>query len=210
MAKTFHNLIILDKSGSMTSIRNAALAGLNETIGTIRRIGRETSCPQMVSVLPFCGCTTEYIVKNKPVDEVKSFTAADYEPCCSTPLLDAIGRGCTELKKQVGADKEAVVSVTIITDGYENASTEWTYPAVKALIEGLKSEGWLFAFIGANIDVEKVSVDLAIDNSMSFEANEEDTAAMWEKERNARAKWSRTRAESPCCDASANNGYFKI
>ena len=31
-----YNLIILDKSGSMSSIANAAIAGFNETVGGIR------------------------------------------------------------------------------------------------------------------------------------------------------------------------------
>ena len=42
MAKKFFNLIVLDKSGSMMSIRDAAIAGVNETIGTIRRVKRES------------------------------------------------------------------------------------------------------------------------------------------------------------------------
>jgi len=212
MAKKFFNLIILDKSGSMMSIRNAAIAGVNETIGTIRRIKNETGCAQEVSILPFCGCSTDYMLRDAEVDNAPVITISNYMPCCSTPLLDAIGKGCTELRKHIGEEKDFAVSVTIITDGYENSSKEWTYNSVKALIESLKAEGWLFAFIGANIDVAEVSKRMAIDNAMSFSADEDGTRAMFEKERAARSRWSARVAEAPdgASPKEANENYFDI
>lgn len=211
MSKKFYNLIILDKSGSMCSIAGAAVAGVNETLGIIRKAKKETGCDQEVSILPFCGCSTDYMLRNVPVDRITPVTSEQYQPCCSTPLLDAIGKGCTELKKHIGAEKDIAVSVTIITDGYENSSKEWTYPAVKALIEGLKAEGWLFAFIGANIDVNAVSQKMAIDNTLSFEADEDGTRAMFERESLSRARWSRAMAQAPSCASAAdiNRDYFR-
>ncbi len=210
MAKKFFNLIILDKSGSMMSIRDAAIAGVNETIGTIRSIKRETDCPQEVSILPFCGCSTDYMLENAEVDKAPVITADNYRPCCSTPLLDAIGKGCTRLKTHIGDTKDIAVSVTIITDGYENASKEWTYNSIKSLIESLKAEGWLFAFIGANIDVAKVSEQMAIDNAMAFSADEEGTRRMFEKERASRMRWSERVASAPDCASPCemNEDYF--
>lgn len=210
MAKKFFNLIVLDKSGSMMSIRDAAIAGVNETIGTIRRVKRETGCEQEVSILPFCGCSTDYMLENAEVDSAPVITTANYQPCCSTPLLDAIGKGCTRLKKHIGDTKDYAVSVTIITDGYENASTEWTYKSIKALIESLKAEGWLFAFIGANIDVEKISKEMAIDNAMAFSASVEGTKEMFDKECSSRMRWSRRMASAPdgvSCN-ELNEDYF--
>lgn len=211
MAKKFFNLIVLDKSGSMMSIRDAAIAGVNETIGTIRRVKRETGCEQEVSILPFCGCSTDYMLENAEVDSAPVITTANYQPCCSTPLLDAIGKGCTRLKKHIGDTKDYAVSVTIITDGYENASTEWTYKSIKALIESLKAEGWLFAFIGANIDVEKISKEMAIDNAMAFSASVEGTKEMFDKECSSRMRWSRRMASAPGCAKAdeINKDYFE-
>ncbi len=208
MATKFYNLIILDRSGSMTTIRQAAVAGVNETLGTIRKIGKETESQQLVSLLAFCGCSKEYIIRDKDIHRVGPLTLADYQPCCSTPLYDAIGAGCTALRKLVGNDPEARVSVTIITDGYENSSSEWTQPAVAALIKELKAQGWLFAFIGANIDVKKVSFTLSIDNSISFQADEEGTQQMFDKECRARSRWARTAASAPADAAPMNDGYF--
>lgn len=51
------------------------------------------------------------------------------------------------------------------------------------MIKQLKEAGWNFNFIGANIDVEKVSRSMNIDNSMEFEQSCEGTRAMFEKEK---------------------------
>ena len=54
------------------------------------------------------------------------------------------------------------------------------------MIEALKEQGWNFNFIGANIDVSRVSRSLNIDNAMEFKQDEAGTAEMFEKERRSR------------------------
>jgi hypothetical protein len=83
-----------------------------------------------------------------------------------TPLYDAIGNTITKIHKLMENEENAIASVTIITDGYENASKEYSHKAIKSLIEAYKSEGWLFAYIGADHDVETVSYSLSIDNKL--------------------------------------------
>ena len=78
-----------------------------------------------------------------------------------TPLYDAIGNTITAVHRMMENDRNAIASVTIITDGYENASKEYTHTAIRSLIEAYKSEGWLFAYIGADHDVEAVSFSLS-------------------------------------------------
>ncbi|MCM1450377.1 MAG: VWA domain-containing protein [Clostridiales bacterium] len=207
----FYNLIILDRSGSMTSIRNEAVAGVNETLGTIKayaRQHRETS--QHVSLLTFCGCTKKYVYDNQPIKEIAEFTRDMYHPCCSTPLYDAIGMSCSKLLALTAGDPQARVSVTIITDGYENASEEWNHAGIAKLIADLKSRGWLFAYIGAEHDVEKVALSININNTLQFSRNEESTRAMFERECKSRSRWMDKARE--CKDMGAmpcaNEGYF--
>lgn len=191
-----HNLIILDRSGSMASIAEQAIAGVNETIGTIRQAGRTKDMRQYLSVVSFCGCTTSLFCKNEPIENVRTMTAADYQPCCSTPLYDAMGQSLTALREHVGRRQDVAVSVTIITDGYENASRRWTSEAVKALVELLKADGWLFAYIGANQNLDEVKFNVAIDNCMAFAATPEGTKRMFNMERKARSRWM------DCCSDS--------
>ena len=88
-----------------------------------------------------------------------------------------MGNALNALRKSV-TDDDAVL-VTIITDDYENASTEYNGPAIKKLVEAMKSKGWLFTYIGANQDVEAVASTISITNTLSFAANVDGTAAMF-------------------------------
>ena len=171
-----YNVIILDKSGSMSSIAKQAIDGVNETIASIKR-GQELHPEQdnQLTLVAFCGCELRKIYEQTPIGEVRPITTRDYRPCCMTPLYDAIGNTITAVHRMMENDRNAIASVTIITDGYENASKEYTHTAIRSLIEAYKSEGWLFAYIGADHDVEAVSFSLSIDNHMAFEKSEEDT-----------------------------------
>ena len=187
---TVYNVIILDKSGSMSSIRQQAIGGVNETLGTIRVQKRDNpDLQQVVTLVSFCSCETRLIVDAKPIDEVRDITANDYTPCCCTPLYDAVGNTITRVHGKVEGRDDVAVSVTIITDGYENASREFSGKAVKALIDAYKNEGWLFAYIGADHDVEAVATDLSINNYMVFDKSVEGTKKMFARERRSRNKW---------------------
>ena len=182
MNNTFYNVVILDKSGSMSSIRKQAIDGVNETFGSIRSSQKKhPDMKQLVTLVAFCGCEQKVIYENTPIDEVKDITQNDYQPCCTTPLYDTIGNVCSRLHNQVKGDATASVAVTIITDGYENASREFSGKAIKALIEAYKEDGWMFAYIGADHDVEAVAFSLAIDNHMSFNKTEAGTTQMFAK-----------------------------
>ncbi len=209
MAKKVYNLIILDRSGSMESIREATVAGINQTLDSIRKAA-DTGLTQLVTIMPFCGCSMDDICHNAPIGRVTNLTSADFRPCCMTPLYDAIGRACTRLRKEIDGDHDSAVSVTIITDGYENASREWDGHSVRSLIESLRAKGWMFAYIGANQDTAKVSFELSITNHMSFKANPADTKAMFARESKARTAWmGRIRnVDTPDGLAACNDNYF--
>ncbi len=180
MRSKVFNVIILDKSGSMTSIAKQAIDGVNETIASIRRSQeKHPEQENLLTLVAFCGCEIKKIYEQCPIDEVKPITSNDYKPCCMTPLYDAIGNTITAVHRLMESETNAIASVTIITDGYENASKEFTHKAIRSLIEAYKSEGWLFAYIGAEHDVEAVSFSLSIDNNLTFDKNEESTKAMF-------------------------------
>lgn len=170
MNNKIYNVVILDESGSMSNIRSQAVGAVNETFGCIRSLRkRNAEQEQFVTLVAFCGCEQNVIYENAPIEQVTDITEVDYQPCCTTPLYDAIGSVCTRLHTVVKDDSTASVAVTVITDGYENASREFSGKAVKALIEAYKSEGWMFAYIGADHDVESVAFNLSIDNRIMFE-----------------------------------------
>ena len=184
------NVIILDKSGSMSSIARQAVDGVNETIGSIRSAQEKNPDQEhIVTLVAFCGCEMKAIYDNVPVSEVKTLTDKDYSPCCMTPLYDAVGTTITRVHALKSKNSESLALVTIITDGYENASHEFTLTAIRSLIESYKEQGWQFTYIGADHDVEQVAFTLHIDHSLKFEKTSAGTKAMFAKERKARGKW---------------------
>ena len=186
--KRVHNLIILDESGSMQSIYQPALTGVNETLQTIREAQKEhENQTHFVSLIAFDSGHYNEIYNHIAAEKAIDITQDQYRPGGCTPLYDAMGRSINELRPNVV--KGDVVLVTVITDGYENASREYNSKAIKSLVEAMKKEGWVFTYIGANQDVEAVAASMSIDNRLAFDADDESTGAMFEHERRSRKKF---------------------
>ena len=187
--KRIINLMILDASGSMESIYNQALSGVNETIQTIRMGQKEhPEFEQSLTLASFNSGKNYLNVKYSatPIDEVKEITKEDYIACGCTALYDAMGEMISELKRKVTLEDR--VLVTVITDGYENASIHWNGPQIKSLVEELRHEGWTFTYIGANQDVEAVAGSMGIRNTLSFDTTDEGTKEMFQKDIIARLR----------------------
>lgn len=186
-----YNLIILDKSGSMFDIRNAAINGFNETLGSIQAAQKKYHETQehYLTFVTFCGCGIEHVYDNVMVDMAHKITSEEYTPCCNTPLYDAIGFTLTKMKKHIKPDEDSTAVVTIITDGEENSSEEYNLTQVQALIHSLKEEGWTFAYMGTCHDVKSVTASLTITNVITFERSEENTAEVFSKDRQARERF---------------------
>ena len=177
--KRIINLIILDASGSMESIYNQALSGVNETIQTIR-IGQEDhpEFQQFLTMASFNSGKNYLKVKysKTPIGEVKELTQEDYVACGCTALYDAMGEMISELKRNVTIEDR--VLVTVITDGYENSSTEYSGRIITNLLDRLREKGWTFAYIGANQDAIEVARDLHINNALDYDTSPEGVKRM--------------------------------
>ncbi len=186
-----YNLVILDKSGSMECIRKEAVNGYNETLGTIKvaQLKHLDTQEHFVSLITFCGCGIEIIYEKTPIADAEKITYKQYNPCCTTPLFDAVGKTIKKLEKDIENVEDAAVLVTIITDGEENASQEWTGPAVKALIDHCKEEGWMFSFIGAGEDVIKIATKISITNTVLWEQTAQGTADVFANENEAQTRF---------------------
>ena len=206
MKTRIFNLIIIDESGSMYWIKKEAIDSVNETIQTIRSAQKKhENQDHYVSLVAFnddvktvCECVS--------VNEVKELTAETYQPSCSTALYDAMGISLNALRKKVAEDDK--VLVTIVTDGYENASKEYNGKAIKALVDELKAKGWVFAYIGANQDVEAVAAKISITNVLNFEATSSGTAKMTDELNSARFRLYGKIADCCFCADDANNDFF--
>lgn len=169
-----YNVIILDRSGSMDSMRTAAIDGFNETLATVQKAQKQFGDTQEhnISLVTFSSDGLEKLYSTTPVGEAKPLKAADYIPSGCTPLYDAMGATLTAMRKKVATEDDAMVMVTIITDGYENTSREYTANDIKTLTAQLREEGWTFTYLGANQDAVEAAAAVGIRNARNFEASD--------------------------------------
>ena len=206
MKTRIFNLIIIDESGSMQSIKKDAINSVNETIQTIRSAQKKHENQEhFVSLVTF-NDDVKTVYECVPVDEVKELTAETYQPDCCTALYDAMGVSLNALRKKVAEDDK--VLVTVVTDGYENASKEYSGKAIKALVDELKAKGWVFAYIGANQDVEAVAAKISITNTLSFETTSEGVALMGCNMMRSAVRLYDCIADNTFCAAEANENFF--
>ncbi|MBN9313510.1 MAG: hypothetical protein BGO40_05670 [Chryseobacterium sp. 39-10] len=185
-----HNVIILDESGSMMSIKNQIISGFNETTQSIRNA--QKNFPQQehtVSVITFNGEAIKTLHLCDSVDQLKEIDANLYQPDDATPLFDAIGKAVAQLNSKIDTQVEHHVLVTILTDGEENDSREFTGKDIKKIIENLKEKNWTFTYIGTDHDVDAIALKLSITNTLIFEKNDEGIDKMFQKEQSARNKY---------------------
>ena len=183
-------MIIVDESGSMSVIRKQAFAGMNETLSTVRSIQDQyPDTEQRVTLVTFDSDHMKWHYNDEPAKQTHDLSWKAYNPCAATPLYDAIGKAVSKLNAQV--EKDDNVLVTIITDGEENCSQEWSLQMVNKLIGKLKEHGWTFTLIGTdNLDVESMAHSMCIDEHLKFCEDAAGTDEMFVKERKARVRFN--------------------
>ena len=208
---TIYNLLLLDESGSMEIVREVTLRGVNELVQTIKGLAQEFSDKrQIVGLTTFNGLGIKDRLFLEDVSALQPLTLADYQPSSLTPLHDAIGHAVSKLRHVLDTTGAAnfQVLVTILTDGEENASKEYTRPVIHRLIEELKGQGWTFTYIGTSHDVDRAADGLNIDNKLAFTQNEEEMTTMFSKEKAARRRYN-LKPQTDLSDGRPKADYFE-
>lgn len=169
---------LLDRSGSMQDIAADMRGGFDSFIAK----EREQAGTTLVTLAQFDD-RYDIVYTDRPVDTVPPLTL---EPRGRTALLDAIGRFVTEVGAGLASlpedQRPGDVTVLVMTDGYENASAQWTVEAVRALIAQQESVySWDFVFLGANMDAVEVGSHLgfAPGKSLTYDADTVAVSGAW-------------------------------
>jgi len=163
MDKTLTEIaFILDRSGSMHPVAQAAISGFNDFL-------RDQQAAPDQARFTLVLFDDEYLVPvdNLPIQEVVALNSDTYVPRNSTALLDAIGetieRIGQRLEKTSEPDRPGKVIVAILTDGLENSSTKFTWQDVaKRIRHQTDAYKWEFLFLGANQDAIATAANLNI------------------------------------------------
>lgn len=174
--ETFSTLIVLvlDQSGSMGSVRDQTIQGLNEFIAEQRK----TPGKAYVSLTVF-DTRPEVRETGIDLDKFPTLTRDDYRPSGGTALFDAVGMTVESTEKWI-ADRTAPptrVLFVIITDGAENSSTDFTSDQIAKLIDKKQEQNWDFAYLGANQDAILAAKTMHIrqDYAANYDASKQGT-----------------------------------
>ena len=157
---------VLDESGSMQSVRQAAIDGYNEYLQEIRKEEKEV----LFSLTKFASDIRPVHTLEK-LENVAELNADTYIPDTMTALYDAIGQTVRNIEKSV-RDNDKVL-VVIMTDGMENQSREYTQETIKSLITEKEALGnWTFVYLGANQDAFAIGGGIGIQagNTLNYQA----------------------------------------
>ncbi len=149
-----HIVMLIDRSGSMSSIVNDVIGGFNAYLADQQANGSDAR----ISIILFDNQDPqETVIWGAPISEAVALNAHTYVPRGGTPLLDAtglaIGRTMVDLQARVatGLPADDIIFVTI-TDGEENQSREYTLDRIRQLIQERTDAGWQFVFLSAGLD----------------------------------------------------------
>lgn len=180
-AKTTTDItFLLDRSGSMQHIAEAAVEGFNSFLE--KQLQEHDETPARISLVLF---NTLYDAKFISVlaPDTPRLSIQSYRPNGKTALLDAIGKTVDETGVRLASmseeERPGKVIIAILTDGLENASHNYSLKQVSELI-GHQREvyKWDFLFLGANQDAIATATELNINRSdaATFEASVDEMA----------------------------------
>lgn len=176
-----HIAIVLDRSGSMSSIKDDTIGGFNSFLKSQKEEEGEATF-----FLAQFDNEYQIIQDNVDIKNAKELTNETFIPRGATALYDAIGRTINSVGKFLSDLKEeerpSKVFFVVITDGMENSSFEFTSKNIKDMIEEQQNKySWKFIFIGSDINSINEANDLGFkkDFSLHFANNSKGTNALY-------------------------------
>lgn len=202
-------IFVIDRSGSMESIRTDMIGGFNAFIRE-----QQAAKPGDCRVFAYKFDTVyEPMFEDKALAEVPELTKENYEPRGSTALYDSLAKTIVDIGARLAAlpedQRPERVLVVTITDGEDNSHlsgkefTKYTSAQVKEMVDHQRTVySWDFVYIGANQDAWAVggSMGYASSSTLNYVADSDGTAYAFDK-------LSKGVTSYRCCAAKADFAF---
>ncbi len=169
--------IVLDRSGSMHAIREDMIGGFSAFVEQQRRA--PGTCT--LSLYQFDD-HFDVVYEAVPVDQAPPLKLT---PRGRTALLDGIGKALALIAdrhdKLAPAEPPGTVIVIVITDGRENASTEWSLAALRSAVSDAECKrNWRVLFLGATADAFDEGRSMGVRSSIRYHASATGVRTMYD------------------------------
>jgi len=175
-----HYLFIVDRSGSMQSIKKDTEGGIRAFVG--QQLEGAGGSRRTVSFYQF-DTIHDCVYDFELLEKAETYSLM---PRGGTALLDACGFAIsqvgTKLARMPGKKRPGQVMVVIATDGEENSSREYTRAQVKEMIQHQQDKyGWKFTYVGANQDAfsEAGSIGIGWQGVLNYAPTARGTSSAW-------------------------------
>ena len=146
--------ILLDRSGSMASIKDAMEESFKGFLAEQQAIPGAGAIKFVLAQFDSQG--VEYVIDGT-LASARPFSLL---PRGGTPLYDSITETIEKAEKRVGSDDTMLF--IIITDGRDTGNDTATLESVRTLIAKKMDEGWVFSYLGANQDSWAVAASMGL------------------------------------------------
>ena len=142
--------LIMDESASMSTVQEDTVDGINDCIQELKT----DPSPTLIRIQKFNSLKFSVVYNFEQINQVREMKLEQYSPKGRTPLLDAVGLTIEETSKHIELNslENSKVIISIMTDGMENASSDYSITQIRTMIEEKQKLGWEFTYMGANHD----------------------------------------------------------
>lgn len=187
--------LVVDRSGSMGTIRSEALEGINSQLHVLRE-NAELGGDTFVTYVQFDN-VIEVLYQNRKASDVKNLDYKEFEPRGGTAWRDAVFTAIQKLQEGVEDTEDTSYLVVVVSDGAENSSKEITQKQLQTLIEEKNATGrWTFTYMLANVDALSVANESSVSygNTLSFSSTSGGTKGAFAQMANSTANYMSSRS----------------
>jgi len=173
-------VLVIDKSGSMSTIKSDTIGGINEFLRSQKQIEGEANI-----TLVLFDTTYNVMYQSINIQSAAELTEKTYVPNGSTALYDSMGISLKMTKKRIESlpeeERPEKVIFAVLTDGEENSShllnkegqRKYTKESIFERVSKYQEDGWVFIYLGANQDAMQVGTGMGFyaNNTVSYAAD---------------------------------------